>query len=618
MTKNGSLSADHSESCYTAEEAKQYAQEEAEQYDLLTSDFRNFLYAAYVHMGLEVDPITYEIAEYLQTLYEDRTPGMVQAMRGIGKSYVTSCFAAWVLRRNSNEKILVVSGREQKALEFIAMTQNLIMELPFLSDLRPNKERGFDVKRQRWSQTQFDVYGCDISQAPSVRAASITGQLTGSRATLIISDDIETPENSRTITQREKIVEAMREFEAIRLPGSFEIFLGTPQCEDTLYTDLCKHIRLRQWPAEYPTAHDRDTLYSDLAPSISAEIEKHGDAIAGKAVVPVRYSDKDLIERRERNGLAWYKLHFLLDPSMSDADRHPLKLNDLIVHGVNDEECPAKIVWGPEEWRSDLPCVGLGTDRYTGPKYCSDRETGGLMPYETKVIAVDPSGRGADETGVAVIGSAHGNLYLLHSEGINGTYEESMQRISNLAGRFGVHRIVVEGNFGDGMFEKLLQPVLMKDGNACRIESVKVTSAQGRKEERIANILEPVLSQHRLTVTPSVIKSNYRAKNGPIYDLFFQMSRMTREKGCLKHDDRLDALALGVGWLTEHLGRDRDSEAERRAERLRNDLEEDMARMYNRGSLNEVYRRTFSTPGSKDLGPENTKATARGAGKHWH
>jgi hypothetical protein len=36
-----------------------------------------------------------------------------------------------------------------------------------------------------------------------------------------------------------------------------------------------------------------------------------------------------------------------------------------------------------------------------------------------------------------------------------------------------------------------------------------------------------------------------------LYMLFYQMSRMCREKGAVKHDDRLDCLAQGVKYYTD-------------------------------------------------------------------
>ena len=71
--------------------------------------------------------------------------------------------------------------------------------------------------------------------------------------------------------------------------------------------------------------------------------------------------------------------------------------------------------------------------------------------------------------------------------------------------------------------------------------------------------MEPVLNQHRLCVDKSVIEWDYKSNpDAPpelrlMYMLFYQMSRMCREKGAVKHDDRLDCLAQGVQYFTDAL-----------------------------------------------------------------
>ena len=83
--------------------------------------------------------------------------------------------------------------------------------------------------------------------------------------------------------------------------------------------------------------------------------------------------------------------------------------------------------------------------------------------------------------------------------------------------------------------------------------------ANVRKEDRIIDALEPVLNQHRLVVDRSVIDWDYRSNKDSapesrlLYMLFYQMSRMCREKGAVKHDDRLDTLAQGVKYFTDAL-----------------------------------------------------------------
>ena len=88
------------------------------------------------------------------------------------------------------------------------------------------------------------------------------------------------------------------------------------------------------------------------------------------------------------------------------------------------------------------------------------------------------------------------------------------------------------------------------------IEEVR---ANVRKEDRIIDALEPVLNQHRLVVDRAVIDWDYRSNKDSapesrlLYMLFYQMSRMCREKGAVKHDDRLDTLAQGVKYFTDAL-----------------------------------------------------------------
>jgi hypothetical protein len=42
------------------------------------------------------------------------------------------------------------------------------------------------------------------------------------------------------------------------------------------------------------------------------------------------------------------------------------------------------------------------------------------------------------------------------------------------------------------------------------------------------------------------------------YQLFYQMSRLTRDKGSLAHDDRLDVLAMAVQYWVDQMSRDVD------------------------------------------------------------
>ena len=134
----------------------------------------------------------------------------------------------------------------------------------------------------------------------------------------------------------------------------------------------------------------------------------------------------------------------------------------------------------------------------------------------------------------------------------------------------------IEANFGDGMFTQLLKPVLKKT-YPCSIEEVKHNI---QKEKRIIDTLEPVMTSHRLIIDRKVIQQDYDStrsmppEKALRYQLMYQMSRITKHRGSLAHDDRLDVLAMAVSYWTEQMAQDADQAMKERKERaLRDDLE---------------------------------------------
>ena len=225
-------------------------------------DFRYFLIITWRHLNLpDPTPVQLDIAEYLQ--YGPRRK-IIQAFRGVGKSWITSTYVVWKLRMNPQLKFLVVSASKDRADNFSTFTMRLINEMPILAPLRPEDS-------QRNSKISFDVAPALASHQPSVKSLGITSQLTGSRADLIIADDVETSGNTQTQTMREKLSEAIKEFEAIIKPEkqSRIIFLGTPQVEQSIYNKLQERgYKVRFWTARYPTENQLKSYGSSLAPVI--------------------------------------------------------------------------------------------------------------------------------------------------------------------------------------------------------------------------------------------------------------------------------------------------------------------------------------------------------------
>ena len=207
-------------------------------------DFRYFLIITWRHLNLpDPTPVQLDIAEYLQ--YGPRRK-IIQAFRGVGKSWITSTYVVWKLRMNPQLKFLVVSASKDRADNFSTFTMRLINEMPILAPLRPEDS-------QRNSKISFDVGPAQADHAPSVKSQGVLGQMAGSRADEVIADDVEVPNNSFTQPMRDKLSEAVKEFDAILKPNGKITFLGTPQTEQSLYLTLEERgYTTRIWTARYP------------------------------------------------------------------------------------------------------------------------------------------------------------------------------------------------------------------------------------------------------------------------------------------------------------------------------------------------------------------------------
>lgn len=523
-------------------------------------DFRNFLYVVWKFLwetgaiqAEKPDPtdVQYDIAHYLQ---HGPRRKMIMAFRGVGKSWITAAYVCWRLMLNPNHNFLVVSASKDRSDQFSIFTKRLIFEMPLLAPLRPR--RG-----QRDSNIAFDVGPAATSHSPSVKSVGITGQLTGSRADEIIADDVESLNNSLTQMMRDQLEMRVTEFDAIIKPGAKVTYLGTPQTELSMYNNLPgKGYEIRIWPARIPEAPEN--YRGMLAPMVQDMVE-HG-ASAGTPVDPKRFTSEDLMEREASYGRSGFALQFMLDTTMADAEKFPLKLSDLIVQPLDKDMAPVKFTWsaGPEHRLKDLPAVGLRGDAFYKPMAYTDE----MASYTGTVMAIDPSGRGEDETAYAIVKILYGQLYLVDSGGFAGGYDEfTLRSLANKALEHGVNEVILESNFGDGMFTELFKPIL-NSVHPCTVEEVRSTS---QKELRIIETLEPVLNQHRLVVDPRVIQKDFdETRDTPYRSLFYQMTRLTKDKGSLRKDDRLDALEMAVKYWLKAMALDQNKAHDKHREKL--------------------------------------------------
>jgi hypothetical protein len=511
-------------------------------------DFRVFLYQVWSFLNLpDPTPVQRDIGYNLQ-----HAPSrfILQAFRGVGKSWITVAFVLWQLLLDPQKKIMVVSASQTLADDFSKFCKQLLHGMPMLQHLAPREG-------QRDSAISFDVGPASPSKDPSVKSVGITGQLTGSRADIIVADDIEVPKNSYTHLLRERLADLVKEFDAVLKPDGRVIYLGTPQIEASLYNRLAKDrgYTIRIWRVEVPA--DIDRYQGRLAPFAIRAIER--GTPAGTPLEPTRFPEADLRKRRMSYGEAGYALQFMLDTSPSDIDRHPLKLSDLIIADVDADMAPVKTVWGRDRQHqvTDLPAGGLEGDCYYSAVWRSPE----MASFTGTVLAVDPSGMGADETSYAIVKNLHGQLYLVASGGFkDGFSEVTLGKIAATAALHKVTDVVVEENYGGGMFGALLAPHLAKY-NIGRINADWNGWSRGQKELRVCDTLEPIFKSHRLTIDRRVIEEDVKQQHeSERYSLVQQITRMARVKGALPNDDRVEALSMACAYWTERLARDQDKQ----------------------------------------------------------
>ena len=478
---------------------------------------------------------------------------IIMAFRGVGKSWICSTFVTWKLKKESNEKILVTSASGPRANEFSTFTRDLFEVVPILRPLRPKRT-------QRDSKIAFDVATAGPSHSPSIKSVGIMGQTTGSRATLAIGDDNEIPNNSSTEEKRIKLLRATTEFESIIMPGGQIMLLGTPQTEESIYFELAnRNYKIIKTPAQVPNRSEAYKIHKDyLAPSIQklSDVGSFDD----EPTDPERFPIEDLMLRRASMGESAYRLQFLLDVSLSDANKYPLKQKDLLVLQVNNK-APMDMIWSTaKEYKLDYENKGFQGDALYRPWRVEDE----WKEFEKTIVCVDPSGRGKDETAILVLSALNGYIYLRDIYGTVDTGYDSkvIDVIHRFVKDYAADALVIEDNFGDGMYTQLVRGHMRERNWEVAIHEIHVKQ---QKERRIIATVEPVMNQHRLVFTPHAIEQNNKqmeayalgtvgGEKAVKYDLIYQLTHLTSEPKALSHDDRLDCLSTAVKFLQVFMG----------------------------------------------------------------
>jgi len=536
------------------------------------TDFYDFLYDVQMEVfGWDTTPVQFDIGEFLQ---HGGRYIMIQAQRGQAKTTITAIYAVWCLIHDPKHRVIIISAAGDKANEIAKGIINIINAMPMLECMRPDRNAG-----DRTSTEAFDLHytlrGDNMN--PSVKCMGITSNLQGKRADLLIADDVESTKNASTQTQRNQLLHLTRDFSSICTDGRI-VYLGTPQTIDSIYNTLPgRGYAIRIWPGRFPTAEEELEYGDHLAPFITTQMQENpalrtGGGILGDVgqCIDSRIDESVLQEKELDQGPAYFKLQHMLCTKLSDSERFPLKARNLVFMHLNPDEVNGKITWQPRPDLRIQPYQGSNLqEEFYRPAHLLPE----MFKYAGRMMYVDTAGGGqnGDETAACVTFFLHGYVFVMDVRGFPGGHRDDVfDGLSAMAYKWGVNNIQVEKNFGNGAFAQTWRPILDKFYNETSNGQKNVGPIiedvweSGQKELRIIENLEPIMARHSLIVNEHLIQQDvestqkYAADKRCTYMLFHQLVRITRDRGALMHDDRLDALAGAVRFWVLRINQDAD------------------------------------------------------------
>lgn len=520
----------------------------------IMGDFRLFLRAVWDDRKLDkvapLSDVELDIAHYAAT--GPKTRGIL-APRGLGKTHlVGAALPLFRLLRDPDRKIIVPSKSHTHAKKVIGFQREWINACWFLEELTPRRD-------QTDAADRFQVGPARESVQPSVTAIGIDGQLEGNRAHTIIPDDVETDKNTQTLDARESLDERVKEFKDILYPdrapadgGPIDpceiCYVGTYHHEESLYLKLPKRdYAFQTWPIAIPDPADK---LLNLAPMVQRMID--AGASPGTPVFGHRFGTENIAEKKSE-GFTRFGMQHMLISDLAATNRYPIRLSDLIVLNTDPRTAPCSVSWGYRDHNGstaleDIPSLGFGQDRLHRPAMIDKL----WAPYTGTRAHLDPAGRGEDESALAIAAHLAGFFWIKRVQGwMDGSSNATIDAQCLVLREQGATTLSIEDNADTlnvflPLFESRLRRWFLEpgehpsfpDGWKCGIERVHNT---GQKEVRIIEAIEPYATSHRLVFDPLCLIPT--PGQDIDYSLQHQLTRITKQRKALRHDDKADAVA---------------------------------------------------------------------------
>lgn len=594
---------------------------------LLLSDFINFAEVYWRFLSLsKLNETQKDICRFLQygfnPDFEEKPEEKIERIlitgyRGMSKSYLTVAYAAWRLYRDPYEKICIVSATSDRAVAFLKQLKTFIFNYKELKFLIPKKD---DPNTTEY----FNVAPAKLGEGSySVISKGVFGTVTGFRTNLVIFDDIEVEATALSPTRRERLISRVAEFEHLieqneytDLRGVKILALGTPQTQDSIYMKLPKKgFKKRIWTVYYPIGEQLETLRPYLSPLYLNKIKLNPSLIENingmkKTYGAVtddsgRFTPEVLLNRERSVGSNNFNREYMLDINTS-AEDFPFKLSDFIVDTINHNNAHYNYKHSnmAENELVDLrefnPSMLL-SDRFYKASYKSND----VKPYDYKIMSLDPSGVGKDETSYAIIGVLDGFIYLIDIGGFKGEggfTKKNINHICDIAIKNEVNTLLVETNSIGAAFVPLLTDTLAIKTVDVNKKGIAVEGYYNtiNKKARILKHLTPLLQANKIVINKSIIETEIDnavkkymeegidEETAIQYTFLYQLTRFrigNNHQISIAFDDRIDAFNTALMYIEELAAKDSEKASSKRKQEEDEKFWEEM---------NKEYEKTFN------------------------
>lgn len=411
---------------------------------------------------------------------------LLMAFRNSGKSTLVGLFCAWLLYLDADRRIMVMAADFALAKKMVRNVKRIIERHPLTKALKPKR-------KEQWASDQFTVNRPSELRDPSMLAKGIGANITGSRADVVICDDVEVPNTCDSAPKRLDLRARLQEIDYVIVPGGLQLYVGTPHTFYTIYGDKAQD-------GEEPFLAEFERFKLPLLD------------VNGKSQWPERFPDKNIASIQRRTGRNKFESQMMLRPvNISESRLDP----DLM------QPYTAELDYREHNQQASLY---LEDKRLVSSSCWWDPSFGSPDKGDASVIAAVFT----DEAGGYWL---HGLRYMTHDPRLIAKVDEATQlcgQVVDFVRQYYLPSVCLETNGVGKFLPGLLRRELEKQGVRC---AVIEKHSRTNKAERILSAFDVVLASKALHVHQQVLKTKF-----PVEMREWVANVVTR-------DDALDAVA---------------------------------------------------------------------------